>query len=679
MPLITVARYFLIFWISLFLSATANATVYSDAENGSDGWFVYDNTPVGASVGVVNDAQLQSSVIQTLGEGGRLNGYRLGGTGTADSWNNSSESLLSWQMATSESFAFVVHVATTQGVRRLIYTQSNSDGLKNPNNDSIGFGLGRSITDGAWRDLHRDLYRDIEIGEPGNQLLAVNGISILGNLRLDNIGLSARTDDPPPLAEDTDDAPTSTEDTDDPPPSTEDPEDPPPSTEDTVYSDAENGTGDWFISDNSPSGASITSVFDAEHGSRVIGTEGDGRKNTYSLGGTSPATGWNNRTQHTMSWDMSTGEAFFVVIYADTDFGTRRLIYTNSNADSLKNPNNNTVYYGLGSEIIGDGWRSISRNLAADVAFAESGNSLVAVNGMLVGGSFRLDNISFSDDSEEDFLPVAVIESTTVSGSAPLNVSFSADASSAFAPAKIASYAWDFGNGDTSVSSNASTTYASPGRYRVSLSVVDSNGMSATAATEILVQVNETQAPSAVVKTSTVSGVAPASIASYAWDFGDGSAATSSDASITYSNAGTYSVLLTVTDTNGLANTATKSIVVQGAERPEPPGEGSKAAARLLAQATFGATLRDIADVERMGIEGWVDDQFSRQGASHLPYVQSIPKSLSLSGPRQDIWMIDAIDGADQLRQRVAFAYSQILVVSDVSQNLRVAQHAITH
>jgi len=646
MPLITVARYFLIFWISLFLSATANATVYSDAENGSDGWFVYDNTPVGASVGVVNDAQLQSSVIQTLGEGGRLNGYRLGGTGTADSWNNSSESLLSWQMATSESFAFVVHVATTQGVRRLIYTQSNSDGLKNPNNDSIGFGLGRSITDGAWRDLHRDLYRDIEIGEPGNQLLAVNGISILGNLRLDNIGLSARTDDPPPLAEDTDDAPTSTEDTDDPPPSTEDPEDPPPSTEDTVYSDAENGTGDWFISDNSPSGASITSVFDAEHGSRVIGTEGDGRKNTYSLGGTSPATGWNNRTQHTMSWDMSTGEAFFVVIYADTDFGTRRLIYTNSNADSLKNPNNNTVYYGLGSEIIGDGWRSISRNLAADVAFAESGNSLVAVNGMLVGGSFRLDNISF------------------------------------------------FGNGDTSVSSNASTTYASPGRYRVSLSVVDSNGMSATAATEILVQVNETQAPSAVVKTSTVSGtapltvifngtgstaVAPASIASYAWDFGDGSAATSSDASITYSNAGTYSVLLTVTDTNGLANTATKSIVVQGAERPEPPGEGSKAAARLLAQATFGATLRDIADVERMGIEGWVDDQFSRQGASHLPYVQSIPKSLSLSGPRQDIWMIDAIDGADQLRQRVAFAYSQILVVSDVSQNLRVAQHAITH
>jgi len=80
-----------------------------------------------------------------------------------------------------------------------------------------------------------------------------------------------------------------------------------------------------------------------------------------------------------------------------------------------------------------------------------------------------------------------------------------------------------------------------------------------------------------------------------------------------------------------------------------------------------------------MGIEAWVDDQFTRQSGSHLDYVRSIPRSGSLSGPRQNIWMIDAIDGDDQLRQRVAFAYSQILVVSDLSQNLRRIQHSMTN
>jgi len=656
----TVLRYFFVLWIPfLLLSTSANATIYSDADNGNDGWFVYDNTPAGATVNVVFDAQLQSNVIQTLGEA-RSNGYRLGGTSAADGWNNSTESTLSWQMATAEPFAVFVHVTTSLGTRRLIYTESNADGLRNPGNDSIRFGLGRAIVDGAWHDLQRDLRRDVEIGEPGNQLLAVNGVSILGSLRLDTVELSNATDEPPP------------------------------SGDDTVYSDAENGIGDWFVSDNTPSGASITAEFDADHGSSVIRLAGDGRNNSYSLGGTSGANGWNNRTQHTMSWDMSTNEAYVFVIYLDTDFGSRRLIYTKSNSDLLKNPNNDVIYYGLGSALIGDGWVSITRDLAADVAFAEPGNTVNAVNGMMVAGSLSLDNVTLSNGGEVNLPPTASIESDTVAGAAPLSVSFNAAGSTAVAPATIASYTWDFGNGDTSVLPNALTTYANAGSYRVSLTVTDSNGLSATAATTIVVQDSETQLPTAAIEASTVSGsapltvtfnaaataVAPATIASYAWNFGNGTAATSSGASTTFSDAGSYTVSLTVTDSNGLSDTATVSIAVQGVE---PPSGDSEAAARLLAQATFGATLSDIAEVERMGVEAWVDDQFTRQSGSHLDYVQSLPISSGDNRPRQYIWMIDAIDGDDQLRQRVAFAYSQIFVVSDVSQNLNRVQHAITN
>ncbi|MFK8081480.1 MAG: DUF1800 family protein [Granulosicoccus sp.] len=106
---------------------------------------------------------------------------------------------------------------------------------------------------------------------------------------------------------------------------------------------------------------------------------------------------------------------------------------------------------------------------------------------------------------------------------------------------------------------------------------------------------------------------------------------------------------------------------------------GAPEAARLLAQASFGATLESISAVRQLGIEAWVDDQFTRQGAPHLEYVRAYPGSHSLSGPRQHKWMMDAINGDDQLRQRVAWAYSQILVTSDLTQTLEREQHAMTN
>jgi len=105
----------------------------------------------------------------------------------------------------------------------------------------------------------------------------------------------------------------------------------------------------------------------------------------------------------------------------------------------------------------------------------------------------------------------------------------------------------------------------------------------------------------------------------------------------------------------------------------------AQAAARLLAQATFGSTIEDIEEVKRLGIDGWLENQFSLKGTSQLSYSQSVPGSGSLSGPRQHKWLLDAIDGEDQLRQRVAFAYSEIFVTSDVSQTLTREQYAMAN
>jgi PKD repeat protein len=61
---------------------------------------------------------------------------------------------------------------------------------------------------------------------------------------------------------------------------------------------------------------------------------------------------------------------------------------------------------------------------------------------------------------------------------------------------------------------------------------------------------------------ATASADPDGTIASYAWNFGDGGTATGVKATHTYAAAGTYSIKLTVTDNQGATGTTTKSVTV---------------------------------------------------------------------------------------------------------------------
>ena len=96
-------------------------------------------------------------------------------------------------------------------------------------------------------------------------------------------------------------------------------------------------------------------------------------------------------------------------------------------------------------------------------------------------------------------------------------------------------------------------------------------------------------------------------------------------------------------------------------------------AARLLDQATFGPTLNDINHVQLVGVTGYITEQFAVP-TTLLPDIATPPPAIcatNLLPCEQSEWWKTVLEGNDQLRQRVAFALSEIFVVSTNSVNAR--------
>ena len=102
-------------------------------------------------------------------------------------------------------------------------------------------------------------------------------------------------------------------------------------------------------------------------------------------------------------------------------------------------------------------------------------------------------------------------------------------------------------------------------------------------------------------------------------------------------------------------------------------------AARFLTQSTFGPTLEDIQHLQSLGsFETWIDEQININPSVQLPYVKAKGNG-SNRNHRHEIWWTNAIEGQDQLRQRVAFALSEIFVIADLDYNLGISQYGMSH
>jgi uncharacterized protein (DUF1800 family) len=99
------------------------------------------------------------------------------------------------------------------------------------------------------------------------------------------------------------------------------------------------------------------------------------------------------------------------------------------------------------------------------------------------------------------------------------------------------------------------------------------------------------------------------------------------------------------------------------APAPSPmPGPGlgttNLAAARFLEQASFGPNATAVARVQSMGQEGWLTEQFAM---AETPILLPTDGGMSAVAAQMLSRLTDA---PDQLRQRVAYALAQVLVIS---------------
>jgi uncharacterized protein (DUF1800 family) len=86
----------------------------------------------------------------------------------------------------------------------------------------------------------------------------------------------------------------------------------------------------------------------------------------------------------------------------------------------------------------------------------------------------------------------------------------------------------------------------------------------------------------------------------------------------------------------------------------------STEAARFLEQSSFGPTPQSVSHVQQLGYDAWLEEQFA---APFSGYADPLPADMDLTA-LQRRFFVNAVQGNDQLRQRVALALSQIFVVS---------------
>lgn len=236
--------------------------------------------------------------------------------------------------------------------------------------------------------------------------------------------------------------------------------------------------------------------------------------------------------------------------------------------------------------------------------------------------------------------PVANIDVSSTSGKAPLAIAF--DGSGSTDDNGITNYVWNFGDGNSSSGATTNHTYSSAGEYEATLTVND--GELSDSASVVITVMPENRPPTAdfsmtpsnnidtdtdIAVTGSASDPDGDSL-SYAWDFGDGTTKSGQTSNHRYGAAGTYTISLVVTDTEGASDTVTQSVSVEESIAPPPPtvslsvtlnNRGDRAKLRWNAQEISSSRVRIFRNgsyIKRTRNDGAWNDKGYSSGASYV-------------------------------------------------------------
>lgn len=174
---------------------------------------------------------------------------------------------------------------------------------------------------------------------------------------------------------------------------------------------------------------------------------------------------------------------------------------------------------------------------------------------------------------------------------------------------EIDEWLWEFGDGETSTSSNpGSHEYINEGVYTVSLTVKNSQGSDKLTRYDYVNVTDPSTGPTANFRFTDPDGRDPpygvkpltvdivdlsaGSPVSWKWIFGDGETSTSpTPGTHTYTDKGVYSVSLQVWDADGLTDTLSKSDYVRVSDTPLPPTEDDLFVSRLGSDSTGDGSI----------------------------------------------------------------------------------------
>lgn len=126
---------------------------------------------------------------------------------------------------------------------------------------------------------------------------------------------------------------------------------------------------------------------------------------------------------------------------------------------------------------------------------------------------------------------------------------------------------------------------------------------------------------------------------------------------------------------------------------PAPTLEEVQSASRLAARASYGMAFEAIESIAALGEDAWLQQQFELPPGLHSPIIDEL-LARQAAGEFSDLerdfenieftfrrlaWWQQAVYAEDVLRQRVAFALSEIMVVSDQMDLLTVFPHALSN